>query len=156
PAIAGRRDELFVVSKVHPRHASRDGTLKACEDSLARMGTDRLDCYLLHWPGPHPLEQTLSAFETLQRQGKIRSWGLSNFDVSDLEEALAIAGPGRIACNQVLYHLQERSIEAGVIPWCEEHGVAVVAYSPFGAGDFPAPGSAGGKVLADVARARGA
>jgi len=117
-AIAGRRDDLFLVSKVLPSNASRDGTIAACERSLARLGTDRIDCYLLHWRGRQPLEATIAGFETLVRDGKILSWGVSNFDVSDLEEALAIAGPGRIACNQVLHHLEERTIEQAVLPWC--------------------------------------
>jgi diketogulonate reductase-like aldo/keto reductase len=152
-AIAGRRDEVFLVSKVLPSNASRRGTLVACERSLAHLKTDRLDCYLLHWPGNYPLEETFAAFEQLQSQGKIMSWGVSNFDVSDLEEAYRIAGEGRLTCNQVLYHLKERAIEHGVLPWCESHGVAVVGYSPFGHGDFPAPGSAGGRVLATIADA---
>ena len=155
-AIAGRRDQVFLVSKVMPNHASREGTLRACEATLRRLGTDHLDCYLLHWPGPHPLEETIASFEQLVGEGKIRSWGLSNFDVDDLEEALEIAGPRRIACNQVLYHLRARDIEDGVLPWCVEHEVAVVGYSPFGSGDFPGPGTRGGKVLAEVARAHGA
>jgi diketogulonate reductase-like aldo/keto reductase len=155
-ALAGRREEVFLVSKVLPNNASYEGTLKACERSLERLGTDRLDCYLLHWPGPHPLEETVRAFERLVEEGKIRSWGVSNFDVHDLEEALALAGPGKIACNQVLYHLRERYIEHAVLPWCERQGVAVVGYSPFGSGDFPEPGSADGRVLEEVARAHGA
>ncbi len=155
-AIAGRRDQVFLVSKVMPNHADRAGTVKACEASLRRMGTDHLDCYLRHWPGPHPLEETIAAFEQLVTDGKIRSWGLSNFDVDALEEALEIAGPGRIACNQVLYHLRARDIEDRVLPWCVEHDVALVGYSPFGSGDFPQPGSRGGKVLSEVARAHGA
>lgn len=150
-AIVGRRDEVFVVSKVLPQNASRKGTLAACERSLARLQTDRLDCYLLHWRGKHPLEDTIGAFEQLQREGKILSWGVSNFDVSDLEEALTAAGKERIACNQVLYHLQERAIEHEVIPWCEKHGVAVVAYSPFGHGSFPGQRTAGGRVLQQIA-----
>lgn len=136
-AIAGRRDEVFLVSKVMPSNASKKGTIQACERSLRRLRTDRLDVYLLHWPGAFPLEDTIGAFEALVAAGKIRSWGVSNFDVPELEEALAIAGPGRIACNQVLYHLGERAIEHRVIPWCEKHGVAVVGYSPFGSGQFP-------------------
>ena len=155
-AIAGRREEIFLVSKVMPNHASRAGTVRACEASLKRLGTDHLDCYLLHWPGSHPLEETIAAFEELVRAGKIRSWGVSNFDVDDLEEALEIAGPRRIACNQVLYHLRARDIEDRVLPWCLEHDVALVGYSPFGSGDFPAPRSRGGKVLGDIARAHGA
>jgi diketogulonate reductase-like aldo/keto reductase len=150
-AILGRREEIFLVSKVLPQNASRTGTLAACERSLRRLQTDRLDCYLLHWPGSHRLEDTIAAFEQLQRAGKIRSWGVSNFDEPDLEEALAIAGAGRLACNQVLYHLQERAIEHAVLPWCERHGVAVVAYSPFGHGDFPGPGTKGGRVLQEIA-----
>lgn len=146
-AIAGRRDEVFLVSKVLPQNASRSGTKNACEQSLARLRTDRLDCYLLHWRGRHPLEETIAAMEQLRREGKILSWGVSNFDVADLEETRAIAGENEFACNQVLYHLKERAIEHAVIPWCEEHGVAVVAYSPFGHGDFPAPRTAGGRIL---------
>jgi diketogulonate reductase-like aldo/keto reductase len=125
-AIAGRRDEVFLVSKVLPQNASGSGTIAACERSLAHLETDRLDCYLLHWRGQHPLAETFSAFEKLLREGKILSWGVSNFDVPDLEEAVRIAGEGRLVCNQVLYHLKERAIEHAVIPWCEEHGVAVV------------------------------
>ena len=154
-AIAGRREQIFLVSKVMPNHASRSGTVKACEASLLRLGTDHLDCYLLHWPGSHPLEDTIAAFEQLVRDGKIRSWGLSNFDVDELDETLAIAGPRRIACNQVLYHMRARDIEDRVLPWCVEHEVALVGYSPFGSGDFPQPQSKGGKVLGEIARAHG-
>lgn len=155
-AIAGRRDEVFVVSKVLPSNASYAGTLAACERSLKRLGTDRLDCYLLHWRGRYPLEETFRAFEDLREAGKILSWGVSNFDVDDLDEALAVAGDGRIACNQVLYHLRERAIEHGVLPWCAERGVAVVAYSPFGHDGFPSVASAGGRVLAEIGKAHGA
>jgi diketogulonate reductase-like aldo/keto reductase len=128
----------------------------ACERSLKHLRTDRLDCYLLHWRGPHPLAETFSAFEALKQEGKILSWGVSNFDEDDLDEALAAAGPGKIACNQVLYHLRERAIEHAVIPWCERNSVAVVAYSPFGHDDFPAAGSAPGKVLGEIAASHGA
>jgi diketogulonate reductase-like aldo/keto reductase len=152
-AIAGRRDEVFLVSKVLPENASRIGTLAACEQSLSRLDTDRLDCYLLHWRGEHPLVDTIMAFEQLQREGKILSWGVSNFDVPDLEEAWEIAGPGRLTCNQVLYHLQERAIEHAVLPWCEKQGVAVVAYSPFGHGNFPGPRTRAGRVLYEIAAA---
>ncbi len=153
-AIAGRRDDVFLVSKVLPSNASRRGTVAACERSLKRLNTDRLDCYLLHWRGSFPLAETVAAFDDLVRAGKIRSWGVSNFDTDDLDEMLAVAGEGRIACNQVLYHLQERAIEHGVIPWCERHGVAVVAYSPFGHQDFPSPRSKAGEALQRIADAR--
>jgi diketogulonate reductase-like aldo/keto reductase len=155
-AIEGRRGEVFLVSKVLPHNASRQGVRAACERSLKHLKTDRLDCYLLHWRGPHPLAETFAAFEALKQEGKILSWGVSNFDEDDLDEALAIAGAGRIACNQVLYHLRERAIEHAVIPWCERNGVAVVAYSPFGHDDFPAASSAPGKVLAEIAATHGA
>ena len=152
-AIAGKRDDLFLVSKVLPSNASRRGTIAACERSLKRLKTDRLDCYLLHWRGSYPLAETVAAFEELAHAGKIRAWGVSNFDTDDLEEILDAAGEGRIACNQVLYHLQERAIEHAVIPWCEQHGVAVVAYSPFGHDDFPAPRSKAGQLLQEIADA---
>ena len=154
-AIEGRRDEVFLVSKVLPQNASRQGALRACERSLRRLRTDRLDCYLLHWRGRHPLEDTFAAFEELRRAGKILSWGVSNFDIDDLEQAWRIAGD-RMVCNQVLYHLEERAIEHAVLPWCERHEVAVVAYSPFGHDSFPGPRSAGGRVLAEIAKAHGA
>jgi diketogulonate reductase-like aldo/keto reductase len=153
-AIAGRRDEVFLVSKVLPSNASRRGTVAACERSLGRLRTDRLDCYLLHWSGPHPLADTIAGFEQLRQEGKILSWGVSNFDVGELEEVHAIAG-NALACNQVLYHLQERAIEHAVLPWCERQGVALVGYSPFGHGDFPAAGSKGGRVLQEIAKAHG-
>lgn len=152
-AIADRRDEVFLVSKVLPSNASRKGTIAACERSLKRLGTDRLDCYLLHWRGQVPLAETVAAFGELKAAGKIASWGVSNFDVDDLNELSKLAGKGAIACNQVLYHLQERAIEHRVIPWCESHGVAVVAYSPFGHNDFPSMRSPGGKILQQIADA---
>ncbi|WMT77670.1 aldo/keto reductase [Bradyrhizobium sp. Ash2021] len=152
-AIAGLRDELFLVSKVLPSNASRRGTITACERSLKRLKTDHLDCYLLHWRGSFSLDDTVAAFDELIAAGKIRSWGVSNFDTDDLNELLAVAGKGRIACNQVLYHLQERAIEHAVIPWCEKHGVAVVAYSPFGHDDFPSPRSKQGQMLQSIADA---
>jgi len=130
-AIEGRRDEVFLVSKVLPSNASRKGTIRACEQSLKRLRTDRLDCYLLHWPGEHPLEDTIAAFEELRKKGKIRSYGVSNFDEALLEEAARIAGPGRIACNQVLYSIGERHSEARVLPKCRELGAVMVGYSPF-------------------------
>jgi diketogulonate reductase-like aldo/keto reductase len=155
-AIVGRRHEVFLVSKVLPENASRKGTVTACERSLARLKTDRLDSYLLHWPGQHPLEDTIAAFEQLQREGKILSWGVSNFDVPDLKAVWKIADAGHLACNQVLYHPRKRAIEHTVIPWCENHGVAVVAYSPFGHGHFPGPRTRGGRVLQQIAAAHNA
>jgi diketogulonate reductase-like aldo/keto reductase len=155
-AIAGRRDDIFLVSKVLPSNASRRGTLVACERSLKRLKTDRLDCYLLHWRGSYPLTDTVAAFEQLVSEGKIRSWGVSNFDVDDLDELLDVAGEGKIACNQVLYHSGERAIEHAVMPWCKQHGTAVVAYSPFGHNDFPSPRSKGGEALERIADAHGA
>jgi diketogulonate reductase-like aldo/keto reductase len=154
-AIAGRRDDVYLVSKVLPGNASRRGAVAACERSLARLKTDRLDCYLLHWRGNTPLSETVAAFEQLVSAGKIRSWGVSNFDADDLDELLEVAGEGNIACNQVLYHLQERAIEHAVIPWCAKHDVAVVAYSPFGHNDFPRPNSKGGEALQMIAKRHG-
>ena len=155
-AIAGRRDEVFLVSKVLPGNASRNGAIAACERSLKRLRTDRLDCYLLHWPGHHPLEETLAGFEDLRSKGSIRSYGVSNFDEALLQRAVAIAGEGRIACNQVLYHLEERHADAALLPLCEKLGVALVGYSPFGSGSFPSAQTRGGRALAEVARAHGA
>ena len=155
-AIEGRRDEVFLVSKVIPSNASRQGTLSHCEQTLKRLRTDHLDCYLLHWPGSHPLEETIAALEELVSAGKTRAWGVSNFDERELQNALDIAGPGRIACNQVLYHLEERSIEHAVVPWCEQHGVAVVGYTPYGQHrQFP-PRGPGGAVLSELAERLGA
>jgi diketogulonate reductase-like aldo/keto reductase len=145
-AIAGRREEVFLVSKVVPANASYSGTLAACQTSLSRLRTDWLDCYLLHWRGDYPLKETFDAFEQLQRDGKIRCWGVSNFDEADLAEAHRIAGDGHLACDQVLYHLQERAIEHAVLPWCERHNTAVVGYAPFGHGRLPGPRTNGGRV----------
>jgi diketogulonate reductase-like aldo/keto reductase len=152
----GRREELFIVSKVLPDHASRRGTVEACERSLARLRLEQLDLYLLHWPGDEPLEETIAGFEDLSGAGKILAWGVSNFDADLLRRAALIGGPGRLACDQVLYHLQERAIEHAVLPACRELGAAMVGYSPFGSGKFPAPGSRGGRVLGELAKARGA
>src|SRR5262249_22718254 len=121
-AISGRREQVFLVSKVLPRNATTSGTVAACERSLRRLRTDHLDCYLLHWPGSHPLEDTVAGFERLRRDGKIGSWGVSNFTVDELEAMAAIAGADRIACNQVLYHLEERTIEHDVLPCCAARG----------------------------------
>jgi len=151
-AIAGRRGDVFLASKVLPENASRRGTIAACERSLARLGTDHLDLYLLHWPGDHPIDETVAAFESLRTAGKILAWGVSNFAADELAEVVRVAGPGRVACNQVLYHLRERAIEHEVIPLCARHGIAVVAYSPFGSGRFPVRD----RTLRAIARERGA
>ncbi len=129
-AIAGRRNEVFLVSKVLPEHASRRGTIAACERSLQRLGTDRIDLYLLHWRGQVPLAETVNAFDALQRDGKIRHWGVSNFDVGDMEELAALHGAGQAATNQVLYNLTRRGIEYDLLPWCAAHRMPVMAYSP--------------------------
>ena len=157
-AIRGRRGEAFLVSKVLPHNASRQGTRLACERSLRRLRTDQLDCYLLHWRGPFPLEETIAGFQDLEEDGKILSWGVSNFDVDDLEEAYGIANPvGEIiACDQVLYHLEQRAIEHAVLPWCARHGLAATAYSPFGHGDFPGPKTRSGQLLMEIAEAHNA
>jgi diketogulonate reductase-like aldo/keto reductase len=128
-AIAGRRDELFIVSKVLPDNATRSGTVAACERSLKRMRTDRIDFYLLHWRGAPPLEETLEGFAALQREGKIRRWGVSNFDTGDMEELEGLGGDG-CAANQILYNLTRRGAEFDLLPFCRERGMPVMAYSP--------------------------
>ena len=135
-AIAGRRDEVFLVSKVCPWNASREGTIAACERSLARMRTDRLDLYLLHWRGEHPLAETVEAFETLQEAGKIGAWGVSNFDLADMEELMEVPGGGNCVANQVLYNLSRRGVEYDLLPWCQHRGIAVMAYSPIEQGSL--------------------
>ena len=129
-AIAGRRDEAFVVSKVYPHNASRRGVVEACERSLARLKTDRLDLYLLHWRGNIALEETLSGFEALRKAGKIRYYGVSNFDVHDMQELTSIEGGDTVATNQVLYNLSRRGIEWDLLPWLRDRGIPVMAYSP--------------------------
>jgi diketogulonate reductase-like aldo/keto reductase len=129
-AIAERRDEVFLVSKVLPSNATRRGTITACERSLRRLGTDRLDLYLLHWRGSHPLEETIDAFSALVRAEKIRHWGVSNFDVSDLEELVDLPGGAAVETDQVLYNLMRRGIEYDLFPWCREHDLSIMAYSP--------------------------
>jgi diketogulonate reductase-like aldo/keto reductase len=133
-AIAGRRDGIFVVSKVLPHNASRAGTLRACERSLRRLRTDRIDLYLLHWPGSHPLGETLEAFERLRESGKIRHHGVSNFDPREMRDALRLPGGTGIAADQILYHLNARGPERALIPWCVERGILVMAYSPLAQG----------------------
>ena len=148
-AILGRRDEVFLVSKVLPSNATYRGTVEACERSLRRLRTDRLDVYLLHSPSHHPLEETVKAFRRLMDEGKIRTFGVSNFDGDLLDEAIALARPEGIACNQVLYHLKDRWIEHGLTGHCRTLDVAVVGYSPYGQGDFPD----GNPVLGEIAAA---
>jgi diketogulonate reductase-like aldo/keto reductase len=129
-AIASRRTEVFLVSKVYPHNASKRGTITACERSLQRLKTDYLDLYLLHWRGSIPLGETLEALQTLQQSGKIRSYGVSNFDVEDMEEAIGLQDGKGIATNQVLYNLMRRGIEWNLLPWCQQRGIPIMAYSP--------------------------
>ncbi len=148
------REQLFIVSKVLPQNASYDGTIRACEAALKRMRVDYFDCYLLHWRGSVPLGETMRALEQLVRDGKTRSLGVSNFDVQDLEEAQTALEREPIACNQVLYHLGERTVEDHEFPYCREHGIAIVAYTPFGRGDWT--DRPGARVLDEIARKHGA
>jgi diketogulonate reductase-like aldo/keto reductase len=129
-AIAGRRDDVFLVSKVSPQNAGRAGTIAACEQSLKRLKTDRLDLYLLHWRGPHVLAETLAGFEALMRAGKIRHWGVSNFDTEDMEELFALAGGRACATDQILYNVKRRAPEFDLIPWMAARNIPVMAYSP--------------------------
>jgi diketogulonate reductase-like aldo/keto reductase len=129
-AIKGRRDEVFIVSKILPHNASFDGTIRACENSLQRMEIESIDLYLLHWPGNHPLEYTVSAFEQLKTDGKIRHWGVSNFDTSDMQELYGIPEGKNCQINQVLYNLSRRGIEWDLLPWCRSMGLPIMAYSP--------------------------
>jgi len=129
-AVADRRDDVFLVSKVYPFNASSSGTIEACEGSLKRLGVDHLDLYLLHWRGSHPLEETVAAFEKLKQSGKIRDWGVSNFDTEDMEELFEVENGRNCAVNQVLYNLSRRGVEYDLLPWCQEKGVSLMAYSP--------------------------
>jgi diketogulonate reductase-like aldo/keto reductase len=129
-AMTGRRDECFIVSKVLAENSSRAGTIAACERSLKRLKTDRIDLYLLHWRGRRELEETVAGFEALLSAGAIRAWGVSNFDVDDMTELVALDGGAACANNQVLYNLRRRGIEAGLLPWSREHGIPIMAYSP--------------------------
>jgi diketogulonate reductase-like aldo/keto reductase len=131
-AVSGIRDQVFIVSKVLPQNASRSGVPAACERSLRRLKTDRIDLYLLHWRGGHPLAETVAAFEALKADGKIRYWGVSNLDTADMTELLGVPGGKTCAANQVLYHPDSRGIEFDLLPWCAKHGVPVMAYSPLG------------------------
>ena len=129
-AIADRRDEVFLVSKVLPNNATRHGTIAACERSLRRLGTDRLDLYLLHWRGSHSLVETVAGFQSLLQAGKVRHWGVSNFDVSEMDELVGLPGGSDVATDQVLYNLTRRGIEHDLLPWCQPRGVPIMAYSP--------------------------
>jgi diketogulonate reductase-like aldo/keto reductase len=133
-ALAGRRDEIFLVSKVYPHNASRKGVVAACERSLARLKTDRLDLYLLHWRGSVPLAETVEGFEALKKSGKIRQWGVSNLDASDMNELAGVPNGRNCASNQVLYHLDSRGIEWALLPQCQKAEIMVMAYSPLGQG----------------------
>ena len=145
--ITGQRDRVFLVSKVSPNHVAGDGIARACDASLARLGTDHLDLYLLHWPGRDTeLSAMVAAFESLRAAGKIRAWGVSNFKVSDMEDLFRVSHGDRCATNQVLYNLNNRGIEHDLLPWCEQHGMPVMAYSPLG--------SVGGSLLRDPTLAR--
>jgi diketogulonate reductase-like aldo/keto reductase len=155
-AMQGQRQRVHLTTKVNPVRASRSGLVLACEQSLRRLGTDYLDLYLLHWQAPHPVEETVAGFELLVEAGKIRHWGVSNLDENVLAEFLEVAGPDRLCCDQVMHHLGERSIEHAIVPWCREHGIAVVGYSPFAAGKFPGTDSKAGRTLAKVASSLGA
>ncbi len=135
-AVAGRRDEIYIVSKVYPHNASARLMPGACERSLKRLNTDRIDLYLLHWRGAHPLAETVETFERLRQQGKIRHWGVSNFDVDDMEELQGLASGGNCAANQVLYSLSERGIEWQLLPDCVKESVAIMAYCPLGQGSL--------------------
>jgi diketogulonate reductase-like aldo/keto reductase len=140
-ALRGRRDSCFLVSKVYPQNAGRRSAIEACERSLKRLGTDYLDLYLLHWRGRIPLAETVQAFEHLQRQGKIRRWGVSNLDMDDMEELFSISGGKACATDQVLYNLTRRGIEWDLLPWCRRNGIPVMAYSPIEQGRIPARGT---------------
>ncbi|MBN3745101.1 aldo/keto reductase [Burkholderia sp. Se-20373] len=149
-ALAGLRDDVFLVSKVYPHHASRRGVVAACDASLKRLRTDRLDLYLLHWRGSVPLEETVEGFEALQRAGKIRRWGVSNFDTADMEELVDDAGGGACATNQILYNIARRGPEFDLLPWLADHRMPAMVYSPVDHGRLPKRSP-----LDEIARLRG-
>ncbi|KVL31354.1 aldo/keto reductase [Burkholderia sp. MSMB1835] len=149
-ALAGLRDDVFLVSKVYPHHASRRGVVAACDASLKRLRTDRLDLYLLHWRGSVPLEETVEGFDALQRAGKIRHWGVSNFDTADMAELVDEAGGGACATNQILYNIARRGPEFDLLPWLADHRIPAMAYSPVDHGRLPKRSP-----LDDIARLRG-
>jgi diketogulonate reductase-like aldo/keto reductase len=154
-AIAGRRTGIFLATKVLPSNASYEGTLRACERSLKRLGVEQIDLYMLHWESRYPIGETMRAMERLIEEKSIRYTGVSNFDVAALQDAQAAMPHHRLACNQVLYHLKERGIERRLIPYCASQQIAVVAYTPFGREAFPRENSAGGRVLGEIARRHG-
>jgi len=145
-AVSGRRDDVFLVSKVLPFNASRNGTIEACERSLKRLRTERIDLYLLHWRGRYPLEETVAAFEDLKHVGKIASWGVSNFDTDDMKELADVANGMDVATNQILYNLTRRGPEFDLLPWCAERKIPLMAYSPIEQGRL-----LGSPVLAEIA-----
>jgi diketogulonate reductase-like aldo/keto reductase len=150
-AAEGMRDQLFIVSKVYPHNASRAGVVAACERSLKRLATDRIDLYLLHWRGSIPLAETLEGFQRLERDGKIRHHGVSNFDRADMAEWVGLSGGETVAADQVLYNLSRRGPEWDLVPWCRERGIAIMAYTPLGQGRM-----LGNPALAEIARRSGA
>lgn len=150
-AVRDCRDSVFLISKVLPGHAGRSGTKAACERSLKRLKTDCLDLYLLHWMGPYPVEETVAAMLELQREGKIRAWGVSNMDVAEMERFYAVPGGSTCAADQVLYNLSNRGVEYDLLPWCRERGMPVMAYSPVDQGRLAAR-----EALAEIARRHGA
>lgn len=154
-AIAGRREEVFLISKVLPTNASYEGTLEACRRSLKRLKTDWLDLYLLHWPSSYPIKETMRAMEKLAEDGSIRFIGVSNFDTKQVKETEQVLSNHRLACNQVPYNLSDRQIESDLIPYCADKQIAVVGYSPFGHGNFPSLGSRQGQLLAEIGRRYG-
>jgi diketogulonate reductase-like aldo/keto reductase len=155
-AIAGRREDVFLVSKVYPHNASRAGVRAACERSLKRLGVDCIDLYLLHWRGRVPLAETLDAFEDLRAQGKIRDYGVSNFDLDDMREAQVSPHGARVATDQVLYNLAERGVEWDLLPWCRARGMPLMAYSPLESSTLEQRALLGNPALLDVARRHGA
>jgi diketogulonate reductase-like aldo/keto reductase len=149
-AVAGRRDQVFIVSKVYPHNATRRGTVAACERSLKRLGTDRIDLYLLHWRGEVPLAETLAAFVALRKSGKIRHWGVSNLDLAEMEELTVLPGGAACAANQVLYNLGRRGIEWELLPWLRRRRIPLMAYSPIEQGQL-----LGKRALVALAKRRG-
>ena len=155
-ALADRREEAYVVSKVLPGNATRRGTIAACERSLRRLQTDYLDLYLLHWRQSEPLAETLEAFVALEKAGSIRAYGVSNFDRADLEESAGLRGGAKIAANQVLYGLEHRGIEWALLPWCRERGISIMAYSPLGSSSPTVRALLRGRALQTIAERRAA